>query len=247
MAFSWRRRFGPVAVALCVSGIASSATAQTVDELLAKNLQARGGLERLKAVETIKLTAKVTGSGQQMTITTWMKRPNLVRQEMSGAQGQTLVQAFDGTRAWMLNTMMGASTPSELPAAQAEQLKNNADFDGPFVDYRAKGHTIELLGQEMFEGARVYRLRVTKKDGPSQLVFLDAETGLERRLTAQLQQGGQTMTVDQVMSDFRSVSGLMIAFSTRTIVNGQLVMSVTVGTAEVNTPIDDSLFRMPGK
>jgi hypothetical protein len=176
-----------------------------------------------------------------------MKRPNLVRQEMSAGRGQAVVQAFDGTRAWMLNTMMGSQAPAELPAAQAEQLKENADFDGPFVDYRAKGHTIELLGTEIYEGAKVYRLKVTKKGGSSQLVFLDAETGLERRLSAQLQQGGQTVTVDQVMSDFRSVSGLMIAFSTRTIVNGQPVMSVAVGTAEVNAPVDDSLFRMPGK
>ena len=158
-----------------------------------------------------------------------------------------MVQAFDGTRAWMLNTMMGSSAPSELPAAQAEQLRNNADFDGPFVDYQAKGHTIELLGSETLEGTRVHRLRVTKKGGPSQLVFLDAETGLERKMSAQLQQGGQMITVDQVMSDYRPVSGIMIAFSTRTIVNGQPAMSVTVGTVEINTPLDDSLFRMPGK
>jgi outer membrane lipoprotein-sorting protein len=232
------------AMALVAVGVSPAVSAQTIDELLAMNLRSRGGLDTLKGVSTIKMVGTVSGGGQQMTLTTWMKRPNLVKQEMSG-KGQTIVQAFDGVHAWMVNPMMGQLVPAELPPAQADQLKNNADFDGPLVDYKAKGHTIELIGPDRLDGSKVYTLKVTKKGGQSQLVYLDAASGLERKMTAQIdQQGGKTITVDQVMSNYKVVSGLTVPFSIQTIVNGQLAMQVTVDTVEINTPIDDSVFRI---
>ena len=239
-----RRLFAGLAAVVFAAGVSPAASAQTIGELLAKNLQSRGGLDRLKTVSTIKMVGKVTGGSQDMALTTWMKRPNLVRQEMSGG-GLTVVQAFDGVRAWIVNPMMGSQAPAELPPAQADQLKNNADFDGPLVDYEAKGHAIELLGPDTLDGSRVYKLKVTKKGGPSQIVYLDADSGLERKMTAQIvQQGGQTVTVDQVMSNYKVVSGLTVPFSIQTIVNGRLAMQVTVDTVEINTPIDDSVFRI---
>ena len=245
MRLSVRGWVGAAACVLLAACVTPAASAQTIDDLLARNLESRGGLDRLRAVTTIKMIGKISGRGQDLNVTTWMKRPNLVKQELGG-KGVTIVQAFDGTRAWTVNPMTGSQGPSELPSAQADQLKENSDFDGPLVDYKAKGNTIDLLGPDTLEGTKVFKLKVTKKGGQAQIVYLDAGTGLERKMTAQTTQpGGQTVTVDQVMSNYRTVSGLTVPFTIQTIVDGQLVMQVTLETVEINTPIDDAVFRMP--
>ncbi len=234
------------AVVLMMAGVSSAASAQTLEELLAKNYQSRGGLEKLKSITSIKVTGRLTAQGNQMVMTTWMKRPNMMRQEMD-VQGQKVVQAFDGTHAWALNPMMGTSTPVEVPGAQADLIKSGADFDGPLVDYKAKGNTLELEGTDTVDGAKVFRIKVTPKSGPPLTLYLDATTGLERKMSAEVDQGGQRMTVETLMSDYRTVSGIQLPFSVRTMMNGQLAAEVTIQSYDVNLPLDEAMFKMPGK
>ena len=86
-----------------------------------------------------------------MTILT--KRPNRFRQE-SEFQGQKIVVGFDGTKAWMINPMMGQNGPQPIEGARLDMVKQQADLDGPLVDYKAKGTTIEVLGLETVDGRR---------------------------------------------------------------------------------------------
>src|SRR5688572_21532346 len=126
---------------------AAAAHAQTVDEIVAKNLQAKGGAEKWKSVDSVKMTGKVTLQGMELPLTVYAKRPNYNRQEIM-LQDKQLVQAFDGTTAWYINPMMGSDVAQETPAAQAEMMKNGADFDGALINYKSKGHTIEFVGKE---------------------------------------------------------------------------------------------------
>jgi len=78
----------------CVSGVSHS---QTADELIAKNIEARGGLERIKAIKTIRFTGKIKGfGGRVMAMGTEKARPDLVRITAT-VQGMTAIQAYDGT------------------------------------------------------------------------------------------------------------------------------------------------------
>lgn len=241
-------RGGAMAAAMAwfAVGALPAASAQTVDELLAKHFESRGGLDKLKALNTIKMVGTVSGGGGEMTMTTWTKRPNLVRQEQE-IWGQKIIQAFDGARAWAINPMLGSPDPTELPAAQADVIRTEADFDGVLIDYKAKGHTIEMVGPDTVDGAKVFRLKVTTKAGVTQHVYLDATTGLERKVSAEIEQGGRKMTVETVMSDYKPVSGIVVPFSVRRYVNGQMAAEIMFRTIEFNTPMDDSLFKMPGK
>ena len=104
-----------VLAAVALAGTRANARQNpSVDEIVAKNLQAKGGLEKLRAVTSIKQTSRLSlPGGLEATVTVYGKRPNLTRQELNvAATGQTMVSAFDGTTAWSLNPMMGASTPT---------------------------------------------------------------------------------------------------------------------------------------
>ena len=146
------------AVAMLIVGASSKASAQTVDEILARNYQSRGGLDKLKAIDSMKITGRMSASGSDMAMTTWMKRPFLVRQEME-VQGRKMIQAFDGTHAWAVNPMMGSQEPVELPAAQADLMKTGADFDGPLIDYKAKGYTLAIAGTETINSVKAILLK----------------------------------------------------------------------------------------
>ena len=103
--------------ALCAL-LAAPAAAQTptVDELLAKNMQARGG-GQLKNVKTRKVTGHVSTQGMEMQMTVLAKRPNMMLQEMKMGD-RRLVTAYDGSQAWGLNPMIG-DTPQVLQGIQA--------------------------------------------------------------------------------------------------------------------------------
>jgi outer membrane lipoprotein-sorting protein len=109
------------------------ASAQTVDELVAKNIQAKGGEQAIRAVQTIKQTASMAMQGMEATMTIYAKRPNQMRQEINVA-GQQIIVAFDGTTVWTINPMMGATSPTAMTGAEGEMMKDQANFDGPLMD-----------------------------------------------------------------------------------------------------------------
>ena len=226
--------------------IAGYAAAQTpsVDELVAKNLAARGGEAKLKTVNSIKLTGSVSVQGMDMPVTVLTKRPNKMKQEMT-MQGQKLVQAFDGQTVWSINPMMGSTAPRVVEGPAADALKTQSIFDGPLVGYKDRGDTLELVGPADIEGAKTWKLKLTSKDGKSMHIFIDAETGLEKQWTATMDQNGMTTEIDTLITDYQPTDGVMVARSMRSMMGGQQVAAVKFATVEFNLPVEDSEFAMP--
>jgi outer membrane lipoprotein-sorting protein len=228
-----------VALALPVVG-----TAQTVDEIVAKNLKAKGGAEKWKSISSVKMTGTFSAQGMEGPMSLFAKRPNLSRQEIT-MNGRKFVQAFDGTTPWMILPDSGLA--KEMPAAQGESVRNNADFDGPLMDYQAKGHRIELVGKEKIAATEVYHLKLTKKGGSIEHYYLDTESGIEVKRTIDVDAGGMKQTVETELSNFKPIDGVMIPHTMKQSVNGTPVAQMTVEKIEFNAPIEDSLFRMPAK
>jgi outer membrane lipoprotein-sorting protein len=247
-----RRMAVVFALAIGVAGVAS---AQTADELVAKNLKAKGGLDNLKAVQGMKITGRLTlpgaggGGGMEIPMTIVTKRPNRFRQE-SEFQGNKIVAAFDGTKAWMINPMTGQSTPQQITGDRLEMVKQQADLDGPLVDYKTKGTTIEVQGVETVDGKQVHKLKVTPKSGRAVTLYLDAETGLEAKTVMEAPAdaagpGAPAATLETVFSNYQTVGGgLIMAHTIQQKANGQ-VMQINIDKIEVSPGVDDSLFAMP--
>jgi len=234
-----------LALSLC-SVVATTAHAQTVDEIVAKNLQAKGGAEKWQSVNSVKMTGKIATQGQEMPLTMYAKRPNKSRQEISLPDGK-IVQAFDGATAWIINPMMGSNAPQAAPGGIADTIKNAADFDGALINYKSKGHTIELIGKEKLGDQDVYHLKVTMKGGQVQHYFLDAQSGLEMKTSAEVDMGmGATkQAFDTEMANYKQVGGIMLPHTIRQFVNGKKIVEVSVIGVEFNAPVDDAIFKMP--
>jgi outer membrane lipoprotein-sorting protein len=219
--------------------------AQTVDEIVAKNYATRGGPSKWKSIQTQKMTGTAMGQGVEVGMTIYAKRPNLGRQEVvveiPGQGPIAVTSVFDGVKAWSSNPMTGSDAFSELGGPEADTIKDQSDFDGSLVEYRAKGHTVELVGTESVGAKKAHHLKVTRKDLPAQHFYLDTETGLELRVTTEAGSGPAT---DTELSDYRTVDGVQVAHMIRISQNGAVIGELRIATIEFNVPLADALFKV---
>ena len=225
------------ACALAVSGLAAQ---QPVDDLIARNLEAKGGAEKLKSVQSIKQVSQFTMSGMAATMTVYTKRPNRVRQEVKIA-GQTVISAFDGVTSWIVNPMVGSDKPIAVTGPQADLLREQGDFDGPLVDYKTKGYTVELVGAETLGERKVNHLKLVTPSAQIVHLYLDATTNLEAKRLTEV----QSLKLEQELGDYRPVEGVMIPFHVRLLVNGVPQSEMKVQSVQFNVTMDDAIFRMP--
>ncbi len=227
---------------------AASLSAQTVDEIIAKNIEAKGGYDKLKSIKTMQATGQFTAQNGmvQGTITLYNKRPNKMRMNMD-IQGQTMVQAFDGTTGWMIIPFMGTTDPQRMPEEQVKSMKSNADMDGVLVDYKKKGHKVELLGKEELEGTDVYKLKVTRKDSSVQYLYLDSDYYIELKMSTVIKSKGTEQMFDTYLSDYKEVDGTMVPFAIEQKKGDMLLSQITLSEVKYNVDIDDSYFAMPEK
>ena len=232
-------------LAVCVFFSGSIAVAQTVDELINKNIQAHGGIEKLKAVKSVKMSGKMTmGGGMEAPFTFQKKRPDKIRIEFI-IQGLTGVQAYDGSTAWALMPFTGSKDPQKMPEEERKDIIEQADFDGPLVDYKEKGHTVEYIGKEDVEGTEAHKLKLTLKNGNVRYLFLDPETGLEIKATAMIKREGVEASVDSFFGDFKEVNGIVFPFAIDQKIKGQQGPQFSVEKVEMDAELADSLFTMP--
>jgi outer membrane lipoprotein-sorting protein len=234
--------WGMVAVAL----LASAACAETADEVIAKNIQARGGADKLASVQTIKSTATMAmGPGIEAPGVLIQKRGNLARLEFT-VQGLTAVQAYDGKNAWQVMPFTGKKDPELMSADEAKDVQEMADIDGPLVDYKNKGNQVELLGKEKVEGTDAYKLKVTLKNGDVQTVYIDADSFLEIKEETKRTVRGSEQDVEESIGDYKEVNGIIFPFAMESGIKGsQDKQKLTLTKIELNVPADDSIFKMP--
>ncbi len=235
-----------VTVAAMAALVTSMASAQTVDEIIAKSNAARGGLDRIKAITSSQMVGKGFMQGMELPMTIVWKRPNRVRMEMT-IQGKVIIQAFDSTSGWMIMPLMGSTDPEKMTAEDSKEIAKRADFDGDLVDYQKKGHKVEFVGKEDLDGAPAYKLKVTLKNGDIEYVFIDAESSLELKRISKVKSQGAEIEIETFSSDYKPVDSVLFPHAIESKVKGQTAMQLTFEKIEFNVPVADSVFVMPAK
>jgi len=229
-----------LALSVCLA-----AESLTVEEIAAKYAAARGGLEKMQAIKSLKLTGKMTMSAAQTEapVTLFIKRPDRVRIEIQ-LGGNRLVQAFDGTTAWSINPNQG---PAPRPADQEEALRTRetADFDGPLVNSKDKGIRLELLGQEDVQGSPAYKIKAIRSNGRSEYHWVDARSFLEIKSSRRRPFMGREMEFEAFPADYRPLQGVLLPASIEQRMEGKPLLRIQWQTMEANPALDEAVFRMP--
>lgn len=224
--------------------------AETLEEILAKNLEIKGGEEAILAVKTTRSTGTMRMGGSaagalEVPFIAEFKRPGKVRIEFT-MQGMTAVQAYDGEVGWSVMPFLGKNEPEEMAEDQLKDIKDQADFDGPLVNSKEKGHTVELVGTEEVDGTPAYKLKVTKANGDIVNLYLDQEYYIEFKAETTREVQGAEVKVSTVFGDYKEVDGLLFAHSMEVSFEGNPAGQViTMDTIELDVEIDDARFTMP--
>jgi hypothetical protein len=239
------RNYLTILIATATLGL--TASSQTVEELIQKNIEAKGGMEKIRAIKTMRLTGKLeAGGGFTGLVGQENKRPNLVRETFT-LQGMTQVQAYDGSTGWQIQPFGGRKDPQLMGEDDMRDLLIDSDFDGPLVDYKEKGNKVETLGHDIVDGDDTLRLKVTLKDGDIIYYYLDPDTFLEIRTERREFIRGAVRDTVSDLGSYKPVAGVMFPFSA----NGGPKedptnwQSVTFEKIEANVPLQDSDFEVP--
>jgi len=223
------------------------AAAQTVDDVINKNIAARGGLDKIKAVKTVRMTGRVeVGPGIEAPFTLEMKRPMQVRIDIVVQGIAATPQAYDGKTGWQLMPFEGSKDAQPLSADDLKDAEEQADIDGPMVDYKSKGNQVEFIGKEDVEGSPCYKLKLTLKNADVIYDYIDADSFLEVKQENKRVVNGTEREFEQTIGDYKAVEGLMFPYAIENGVKGSPQrQKIIVEKVELNVPIESARFTMP--
>ena len=219
--------------------------AQTVDEVVAKNVKAHGGSDKLKSVKTLRFSGKLDFGSFEARFVQENKRPDKVRQQAI-IEGMAQIQAYDGKAAWQVSPFEGRRDPELLSDDDSKSLQIDADIDGPLVDYKDKGHKAELVGHDSVEGTDCYKIKLTLKNGDIRYYYLDTDSFLELKLETQTSIRGTIREAEVFYGDYEQVNGIYYPFAIDAGRKGDTNrVKYTIEKLEQNVTLDDSLFSVP--
>ncbi len=235
------------AVLIVSAGFAQDKNHPTVDELVSKNVEAKGGAEALHALQSLRLSGKMlVQEGQiQLAYLQVKKRPDEVRTE-SSLQGMTQIEAYDGKEAWKVSPFFGRKDPERMSADDVKALIEEAEIDGPLVDWKTKGSKVDYLGTEDVEGTLAHKLKVVRKNGDVNFVYLDPDHFLEIRVLTQRTRHGAYEEVETDLGDYEKAAGVFVPTSIESGRKGAPdKQRIIIDKVEANMPVDDTIFHFP--
>jgi outer membrane lipoprotein-sorting protein len=235
-----------LAVILC----AFTAQAQTADEIIAKYFENTGGVEKWKALEGLKISAKVNQNGMEIPLAIYQLKDGR-QMTVITFQGKEIKQeVYDGTTLWSTNFMNMKAEKSD--AETTENFKINlGEFPDPFLTYKERGLKVELVGKETVEGTETFKIKLTKKpikvDGqPADNItfyYFDSENFVPLMSESEIKTGPMKGKIGQAkFSDYQEIDGIMMPFSLTQGVKDMGSQPITITAIELNPKVEASAF-----
>lgn len=232
------------ALLICIAPGPTSA--QTLNQILSKVYVARGGLTRIRALRSERVSGTISfGSEASGPFTVELKRPMKMRMILN-VQNRTMIRVFDGVRGWANNPFAGKLNPDVMPEEDLKNISEEADFDGPLVDYGKKSNKVELVGKDKVEDKDAWRVRLTNKNGDVRYYLFDAKTFLLLKWEGKRRADSKEYPIESYFHDYRDVDGLKFSFE---IDSGSsatdLTQKLVIDKIELNINFPDSDFAKP--
>jgi hypothetical protein len=239
-----------IVAALSTPAIFAQTNQPTVDELVAKNIEAKGGATALNNLQTLRSTGKLLVPFQgriELAYLQTRKRPDEVRTEAS-LQGMTQIEAYDGKEGWKISPFFGRKDPERMSADDVKALVEDTEMGGPLADWKAKGSAVEYLGTEDVDGTPAHKLKIVRKNGDVSFVYLDPDHFLEIRIVTQRVRQGAHEEVETDLGDYEKAGGVFVPMSIEVGRKGAPdKQMVVIDKVEANVPVDDTIFHFPGQ
>jgi hypothetical protein len=215
--------------------------AQTADELINKHIEAIGGKENWKKVNSMRSEATLSTQGIDIPVVITQVHNIGMKQEFTvmGMSGYSIIGVDGG---WNFNPMQGQQKPEPITQDELNIGKEQLDLQGEFLDYKEKGHNVELLGNEDVDGTSCYKLKLTRKSGREATYLLDPKSFYIIRAISKLTANGQEIESTINLSNYQKLpAGIVVPF---TMENTMLPAPINMKKIEVNVAVDQSIFKV---
>ncbi|MBU8869632.1 MAG: hypothetical protein KOO60_02040 [Gemmatimonadales bacterium] len=234
------------AFALCLLVPISPQTvlAMDADELIAKNIEATGGLKTIKSIQTMFIEGNIFAQGMEFPFTMTQKKPGKMKIEAS-LMGMSMIQCFADGKGWSINPMAGVTEAQTMEEMEAKSFALQADMEGPLVDYKKKGYSVKYVGEEDVEGTPAYRISLDTENGFVVDYYFDKEHYLVLMQETRMIINDSEMVTQTYMSDYQEIGGMKMPYAVESRMGGQVMSLIKFTKVALNQDIDDSIFSRP--
>jgi hypothetical protein len=227
---------------VALSFVFISVNAQTADEIIQKYAKAMGGLSAFKAIKTMKMTGTATVQGMDLPLTVQIINGQAIRNDVE-AMGQFVINSYKDGKGWKINPFAGAATATDMTDAELLDFKNQSMIANQLMDYKNRGHKVELLGQEDVEGVKTNKIKLTNKDdGKVTTYYINATDNMMVKFVTIRDIQGQEMEIENYFSDIKDFNGLKFAMTRNQKMAGETFQLIKMTSIEFNVPIDEKIF-----
>ena len=216
--------------------------AQTAEEIIAKHIEATGGLDAWKKVNSIKIEGILNVQGNDVAISFIQLHGKGMRQDIS-VQGMSGYQIVTPTKGWTYLPFQGQTEVVPMSDALVKQSQNQLDPRGSFVEYKEKGHSAELAGKESVNGSECYKIVLTFNSGVKETALIDSKTFYVVLIRTRQMINDELQEMETAYSNFEKIPEGIIIPRLLALPHGNLV----INKIEVNKPIDEKIFQPDNK
>jgi hypothetical protein len=213
----------------------------TADEIIQKYSTAMGGLDNYNKIKTAKFTGIVTAQGMDLPITIQVINSRAMRSDVE-VMGQSITNSYKDGKGWKINPFAGAATATDVTGGELNEFKSQSNLASQLMDYKKRGSTVELLGQEQMEGANVYKIKLTADDKKETTYFIDSKTFLLIKSVSKREIQGQQLDVETLYSNIKEFGGIKFTMTRTQSVEGQVFQEIKLEKVEIDVAIDEKVF-----
>jgi len=219
-----------------------STNAQTADDVIQKYSKAMGGLAAFNAIKTMKTTGTITTQGVDLALSSQIINGKAVRTDVQ-AMGQSVINSYKDGKGWKINPFAGVTTVTDMTPEELIDFKSQSMIASQLMDYKARGHKVELQGQEDVEGIKTYKIKLTTKDDNKvNTYFISVADNIIIKSVSTRQLQGQDLEIETFYSDIKDFNGLKFPIVRTQKMQGQVFQEIKIATIEFNVPVDEKIF-----
>jgi zinc protease len=222
--------------------ISTGLSAQTADGVINDYLSALGGKAKLNKITSLKMSSQISSDMFEGNAVTTVLNGKGYKMEMD-VMGYLIETCFTETKGWQTDPMAGSVV--DMPEDQYKMGRGSIYVAGPFDKYKDLGFKSEYVGRADVNGVNTHQVRLTV-DGTDIATdhFFDPDSHLLIRTTAVVESQGMEMKAVTDYKDYKEVEGgIKMAMKQEIDYGGQMSMTNTIGSVEVNVPVDPAIFE----
>jgi hypothetical protein len=204
---------------------------QTVGDIINKHIQAIGGKEAWKKVNTIKQQAIIDANGTEINLELVTAYQKGSRQTISfaGMKGYTI---YTPTAGYNFYPWQGQLKPEAITPEELKENEDNLDTQGPLIDYKEKGHTAEYVGTDC------YKIKLTEKSGKIITYYIDPSNYFIIHSVTITRANGKESESKTDYSNYQKLpEGIWLPLN----IGGGNVLKIKK--TEINVPVDETVFK----